>query len=125
MNAPEIRARYVATLRAIADLVEGDEDIPLPSGYLSCFPSGAYAATRIMRATPMRWAADGREDGVYVTLRGNVGDYSSSGIRLNLHLRREDAGTEGEARPVTVTVADFTLAPEIAALLERDGGEAA
>lgn len=120
MSAPGIRAQYVATLRAIADAVEADESIPLPHGYLTCFPDSRAVGLALMRAVPLPWKSDVATN--FLDLTADLGDYSSNGLRLYVHIRREHAGTEGAER--TVTVSEFIPDPEITALLEQDGGDA-
>jgi hypothetical protein len=115
MSAPENRAAYVAALRAIADAVEADETLPVPHGYLTTFPKGE-AAVRFLRAVPqLPWTADQPDltGGGHVALRGEVGDYSSDGIRIIVFADPEDV-----AREVTPAVpATYEIKPEIAALL--------
>lgn len=121
MNAPDMRAQYAATLRAIADAVEANPQLPLPSGYLSTFPPGREDSIALVRAVPLPWKAEAGN--AFLELQANLGDYCGTGLRLYVHIRREDAGTEGAERTVTVT--DFIPDPEITSLLTPEGGEAA
>ena len=124
MSAPEDRTRIIALLRALADLLENDESLPVPHGYLTVFPHST-AATAAFLSLPTPWRGEApAPGGDFYSFTGDIGSYTHDGIRISMRARPGDVAIEGPAEPVPVMVTMWEPLPEIAALLESTEGEA-
>jgi len=122
MSGPEQRAEAIAELRAIADLLEADQSVPLPSTQVNFWVrhtgDNAAVGTRIAQALAGPWTSRQVTYGSdFLELRSRP----ASGLKVDVLIPAEDACTEEGTRTVTV----WKPLPAIAALApgQQEGGE--
>lgn len=113
------RARAVAVLRAVADLIEARPDLPALKGSLTFYVHSKYpdvpAGLRdIVAAIPGQWNTATHDSGDYSWLDFDL--VSGCGLDVKVSARTEDACIPSGTRTVTT----WEPLPEIAAL--ADGG---
>jgi hypothetical protein len=100
----------------VADLLDGDQTIPVPRADSWIFwlrEAGAVErAARIMEAFPAQWAAEQKTwgGGDYLEIRGEI-----LGWRIDIEVPMEQAGTATGTRTIT----EYEPAPALAALLHQ------
>jgi hypothetical protein len=106
---PERRTAAIAILRAVADLIETHEDVPLPGSTVSFYLHGDDSVTTmaaIASALPCQWHASISRSGEYEWLnlssdpqgRGAIG----GGTRVEISANAADTCVEAGAKTVTV-----------------------
>lgn len=100
------RADAAAVLRAVADLIETNPDIPLPGNDISFFVRGDDALatmTAIADALPCQWQADISRGTGYEWLNLSSGPYPGlHGMRVSISAPAADVCTAAGAKTVTV-----------------------
>ena len=99
------RADAAAILRAVADLIQAREDIPVPGGDISFYLHGEdapAAMAAIAAALPCRWQAEISRGSSYEWLHLSSGPYSTRNMRVSVSAPAADACTAAGAKTVTV-----------------------
>ena len=105
-TANSTRADAAAILRAVADLIETHEDIPVPSTGINFYVRGDDAPATmagIAAALPCQWRAEISRSGQYEWLYLRSGPASVlRGTRVDISAPAADACTAAGAKTVTV-----------------------
>ena len=105
-TADATRADAAAILRAVADLIETREDIPVPGNDISFYVRGDDAPATmaaIAAALPCQWQAEVSRGGEYEWLHLRTGPASAlRGTRVSISSPAADACTAAGAKTVTV-----------------------
>jgi hypothetical protein len=100
------RAGAAAILRAVADLIQTREDIPVPGGDISFYLHGEDAPAimaAIAAALPScRWQAEISRGSEHEWLRLSSGPYSTRDTRVSISAPAADTCTAAGAKTVTV-----------------------
>ena len=100
------RADAAAILRAVADLIQTREDIPVPGGDISFYLHGEdapAAMTAIAAALPFcQWQAEISRGSGYEWLHLRSGPYSTRDTRVSISAPAADTCTAAGAKTVTV-----------------------
>jgi len=104
--ADTMRADAAAILRAVADLIETREDIPVPGSDISFYVRGddaPAAMAAIAAALPCQWQAEISRGGAYEWLYLRSGRPASvRGTQVSISAPAADACTAAGAKTVTV-----------------------
>ena len=124
-TADTTRADAAAILRAVADLIQTREDIPVPGGDISFYLHGEDAPAiiaAVAAAVPCQWQAEISRSGEYEWLHLRSGPYSTRTMRVSISAPAADTCTAAGAKTVTV----WQPAPALAGFLGTDAlGEVA
>jgi hypothetical protein len=102
-TADSTRADAATILRAVADLIQTREDIPVPGGDISFYLHGEDAPAAIAAALPScRWQAEISRGSGYEWLHLRTGPYSTRAMRVSISAPAADACTAAGAKTVTV-----------------------
>lgn len=120
MSTSKDRAPLVSLLRALADLLEGNETgDAFHSTSASFFPDTAGETTAIMSGLPLSWKA-GKSDSEYQHINGKAPHFD-----VTIFAKAADVSTQAGVVETPV----WAMRPEIAALMEgtkgQSGGETA
>ncbi len=105
---PERRTAAIAILRAVADLIETHEDVPLPGSTINFYLHGERAAATmaaIASALPCQWHASLSRSGEYEWLNlcsDPQGGSVLGGARVEISANAADTCVEAGAKTVTV-----------------------
>ena len=119
MSTPDPRALQETVLRTLAGLI-GQPHASIGRLHIHLHVQDKETALAMAQALPLRWEEllpQLAEDD-YVLRAIHAGQ-----VYVRINVPRGEAGTDGEER--TVTVREFTPAPEFRALLAPEGGESA
>lgn len=126
MSAPGGRSVQAATFAAIAGLLNSPGAQPPFTTRMTFYAASAEDVRVLISALPLRWKAQPPRPGENTyTFTGEAG-FAASGVaslRVTIAAPAGQVATENGTRTVTVT--EWTPAPEIAALLNAEGTEAA
>jgi hypothetical protein len=105
-TADSTRADAAAILRAVADLIEAREDIPVPGTDIRFYVRGDDAPavmTAIAAALPCRWRAEVSRGGEHEWLYLRSGpEWALRGTRVDISAPAADVCTAAGAKTVTV-----------------------